>query len=75
MKISLRWAWRDWWVGFAWEGGRRRILLMIIPSLCVEVEFRHARCAACGLPSEPGTPNAYRPWRHYKCHPVSGKRS
>lgn len=74
--IRLRVAFRpsDWRVGVAYDAGDRRLLVSPLPTVTVAVERLHRRCEACGLPSFDGSRRMYRPWRHYRCHPVGRER-
>lgn len=63
MKVTLRWAYRDWFVGAAWERVPRRLLLFVLPTVCVVLHFAHRRCTRCG---ERGA-SIYQPWVHHRC--------
>lgn len=63
MRITVRWAHRDWLLGVAWEKVPRRLLLFVLPSICVVLHFTHRRCTICrGLGDA-----IYQPWVHQTC--------
>lgn len=50
MKIKFIFAWYDLWVGAYWQKKKRRLYIMILPTLGVRIDVPHFwfRCHYCG---------------------------